>query len=314
MKLAQKLTCKQFINSYPPSDFSFNMYISSDQGMVGNTFIGMYTNEKIDVAKRADDWCYVYNFLRKDTPKALVFDAGDGRRFKDDISELVSYITQEIPYIYSTQELETEDLRYERAIRNVACHIKRLKQCYPGYKDAQEYIDNLNWDIMNNIEFFREKEKVKQLVRKYDVNLLVDNSENMDVPIVTGYNLTYNKMIGKLEYDNEFGFFSTDYMKIKPGLFHKANGGYLILEAYDILRNPGAWEAIRRVLKTGFLHIEDLEGGSVIGLSSINPEPIPINVKVILIGDSKVYSTLYKNDLDFRNLFKLRVDLKDINV
>ncbi|HHX63001.1 MAG TPA: AAA family ATPase [Epulopiscium sp.] len=450
MKEIQELTWQQLESAYPPSDFSFkttddlesldeiigqerakkamefglnveaqgyNIYISGQPGTGKATFAKAYTQKVATHKKDASDWCYVYNFREKRIPKALRFDTGDGRGFKDDMNELIAYLSKEICYIYQTQEYEQkkrdiandyqkekelyieelkknakaigflfkileqgisfaplddqgnkltqeileqldikqqmkikngskllqdmalkiitsikeieqisvqklEDLQYQMGFINIGYYIKKLKEKYLRYENVLEYLDDLQQDILENIEVFigqnekkeqpvirlapwTEEDSIKKQVRKYDVNLLVDNSKGSGAPVIIGDNPAYSKIIGELEYDNEFGSLSTDYMKIKPGLFHKANGGYLILQAEEVLTNHETWGAIKQVLKTKQIAIENPRGISVMTVPTLKPEPIPVSIKVILIGSLNIYHLLYGGDSDFKKLFKV---------
>lgn len=136
-------------------------------------------------------------------------------------------------------------------------------------------INDVKEDVLENIsQFFEEEEEIDEniasllpmfskksaedITQKYNVNLIVDHSETEGAPVVVHFNPTYYNLVGEVEYDSEFGNLTTDFMKIKAGLFHKANGGYLILQAQDILSNPQSWEAIRRVIKTKEITMENL--------------------------------------------------------
>jgi predicted ATP-dependent protease len=126
---------------------------------------------------------------------------------------------------------------------------------------------------------------------------------------VTDYNPTYYNILGKVEYENEFGTMTTDFTMIKSGLFHQANGGYLILQAKDILNNIQSWEALKRVLRTREIAIENMkEQMGLIAVSTLKPEPIPVDVKVILVGSEYIFQILYQYDEEFKKLFKIKAD------
>jgi lon-related putative ATP-dependent protease len=153
------------------------------------------------------------------------------------------------------------------------------------------------------------KKNTDDNLTKYKINLLTDNSGQSGAPVIVDFNPSYANLVGEIEYDNEYGNFSTDFMKIKAGLLHRANGGYLILQAQDILSNPHAWETLRRTLLTGQIVTEPLrEYATGIAVSGIKPEAIPVTVKVILVGGHFYYDWLYAYDDHFEKLFKIRVD------
>jgi lon-related putative ATP-dependent protease len=199
--------------------------------------------------------------------------------------------------------------------------IEELKEKYAGNQTVVDYLEAIKQDVSKNINEFKPqaeednnplalfKRPTQDAKDKYSVNLLVDHRETEGAPVVVEINPTYYNLVGRAEYETRMGVVSTDYTMIKPGALHKANGGYLILNARDVLANVGAWEALKRVLKTKKLQIENLgEQYGVLAMASLKPEPIPINVKVILIGNPYIYQLLYNYDEDFRKLFKAHAD------
>lgn len=150
------------------------------------------------------------------------------------------------------------------------------------------------------------------LLQRYQVNVLVDHSETEGAPIVYEDNPNYNNLIGRIEYKSQMGALTTNYNMIKPGAFHKANGGYLILDARRVLLEPLAWESLKRVLKSGKLKIESLgESYRMINTVSLEPTPIDMNLKVVLLGERLLYYMLCEMDPEFGTLFKVEADFKD---
>ncbi|MCL1786886.1 MAG: AAA family ATPase, partial [Defluviitaleaceae bacterium] len=221
---------------------------------------------------------------------------------------------------------DVDDLDYSLGLLTVGHHMSDIMEDFAEEAGVLQYLQAVKEDILENIsEFFAadadEEEALQALMpwqvkksnedtlSKYKINLLADNSEQAGAPIVIDYNPSYTNLIGEVEYDNEFGNFSTDFMKIKPGLLHKANGGYLVIQAQDLLNNHQAWEILRRSLITGQIVTESLrEFNTGIAVSGVKPEPIPLNVKIILIGGSYFYEILYTYDDYFEKLFKIRAD------
>lgn len=231
--------------------------------------------------------------------------------------------------VHRMQQLEREvreevkNLDGKVGLFAVGHFIDELKEKYAKYEQVASYLETVKQDIVKNINDFKpsaledennplmffRKNMQDATKDKYSVNLLVDNREAEGAPVIVETNPTYYNLIGRVEYENRMGVVSTDYTMIKPGALHKANGGYLILNARDVLVNVGAWEALKRVLKTKKLYIENLsEQYGMLAMASLKPQPIPVNVKVILIGNPYIYYLLFNHDEDFRKLFKIHAD------
>jgi lon-related putative ATP-dependent protease len=146
----------------------------------------------------------------------------------------------------------------------------------------------------------------------YRVNLFVDNSNREGAPIIMDSNYSYHNIFGSLEYENYYGALKTDHTMLKPGLMQLANGGYILFQAKDLLSNPMCYEALKKALRVKELSIENTaDQRSSMVLVSLKPEPIPLNLKVILIGTSSIYQTLLSMDSDFKKLFKIKVEFED---
>ena len=146
----------------------------------------------------------------------------------------------------------------------------------------------------------------------YRVNLFIDNSNNEGAPVIMDSNYSYHNIFGKLEYENYYGALKTDHTMLKPGLLHQANGGYIIFQAKDLLSNGICYEALKKALRIKELGIENTaDQRSSMVMISLKPEPIPLDLKVILIGTSGIYHTLLAMDSDFKKLFKIKVEFED---
>jgi lon-related putative ATP-dependent protease len=236
-------------------------------------------------------------------------------------------IMRKIKNIENEAHQKVEEWENKVALYSVGVHIDNLLEKYKENDKVQVYLKNVQEDILSNLDQFREDEggDENQPVMipfmkhsqdtpfiKYKVNLIVDNSDLKGAPIVVDFNPTYYNLVGKFEYENEFGTMTTDYTMIKGGLFHQANGGYLVLQAKDILSNVQSWEALKRIVRTREINIENMkEQMGLIPVSAMKPEPIPLNIKLILVGSEHIYQMLYEYDEDFRKLFKVKVDFDD---
>lgn len=238
--------------------------------------------------------------------------------------------------IRKIREIEVEaeaaicEWEHQIALYAVGIHIDDLKDKYSLYPYIIEYLDSVKEDILANIEhlvgtncsddqqgalmqlLLMKKAGEEKPYERYKVNLLVDNSRLHGAPVVVDYNPTFYNLMGRCEYENELGTMTTDYTLIKPGLFHQANGGFLILQVNDVLSNPQSFEAIKRTLKTRQILIENIkEQMGLVAVSALKPEPIPISVKIIFIGSPEMYQLLYHYDRDFKKYFKIKADFDD---
>lgn len=202
-----------------------------------------------------------------------------------------------------------------------------LKQKYTDNDEIVLYLDELKQDIALNISLFKDEGKPKQpnpfmpisetkglesLLERYKVNLLVDNSKQKGAPMVYETSPSYYNLFGSIEYRQEMGYWMTDLNYIQAGSVLKANGGFLVVQANDILTIPYVWDRIKRTLKSRQYVIENLdEQLKVIPTTTLKPQPIPIDLKVIIIGSSEIYSVLYAYDEDFRKYFKVRSHFDD---
>jgi len=238
----------------------------------------------------------------------------------------VNAIMRDIKSIDKEYRQKMDDLDYKIGMFAIGHYVSSLQEKYQDSERVIKYLEAVQEDVLENIDQFSEPESEEEdtvaallpklggaknddATLKYRVNLLVDNSKTEGAPVVVDYNPTYYNLVGEVEYDNEYGNLTTDFMKIKAGIIHKANGGYLLIQAQDLLSNVQSWEALRRIIKTKEIAIENLrEQAGAITVSTLKPEPIPADMKVILIGGAFYYELLRGYDEDFSKLFKIRAD------
>lgn len=398
----------------------YNIYMSGSSG-TGKTTYARTNIEKLAATEPVpDDWCYVYNFDKPKEPIALRFKAGVGKKFKNDMEELMSLVEKELTRVFQSEDYENkknelvseyeyhqdelieqvgktaqeydfvlkhkkssvcfqpivngeavDEENYEMLTGEQIADIERRstlmqekvssflrefhgmeKECekkidelenevgtatishyfedfidkYNEYERAVTYINAVKEDILDNLDCFMEQEEEQQdvlaalmpllgkksdddVMHRYEVNLIVDHSESKGAPVVVTFNPTYTNLMGETEYDTEYGSLTTDFMKIKPGLFHQANGGYLIVQAQDICTIPHAWESLRRVIKTKEINLDSIrEMLSSITAPSLKPEPIEAQLKVIMVGSDYFYELLSEGDEEFDKFFKIRAD------
>jgi len=398
----------------------YNIYMSGPSG-TGKTTYALSSTEKLAETEPVPmDWCYVYNFQNQMKPKAISFDAGVGKQFKEDMAELVAEIRKELSKVFLSEDYQKQKLviihnfeerqdemfdemsvladEYDFMLKSMESSIyfipiingepvedenydvlsddekemieknnqilqekmaplmreihEMQKDCdkqveelnrkvgmaamghsvetliekYKDYERAVSYVQDVQKDVLDNLDQFMEEEQSKEeilsslmpllgkkqeedITLRYRVNLIVDHSQTQGAPVVATFNPTYSNLMGEIEYDSEFGSLTTDFMKIKSGLFHQANGGYLIVQAHDILTMPHAWEALRSVIKTKEINIDsirEIQGSTT--APALKPEPIPAQFKVIMIGSEYFYDLLNEADEEFHKFFKIRAD------
>ena len=227
-------------------------------------------------------------------------------------------------FVRTLHRLEQEAARRVRELeREVALFATEplfhdVAERFAGEAEVLAHLEKVEKDILENLADFRDAEdgvlpfglgpRPKDFAR-YRVNVLVDNAATVGTPVVVERNPTYYNLIGRIEYRASFGTMVTDFREIKAGALHRANGGFLVLDALDVLRHPFTWEALKRALRGAETRIENLgEEFSAVPIATLRPEPIPLDVKVVLLGTPYVHRVLYQLDEDFRELFKVKAD------
>ena len=392
----------------------YNIYVSGLTGTGRNSYSYLVAKEFSRNKKSPKDWCYVFNFKRASSPKAISLSPGMGKVFKKDVEKAINNIEIDIPkvllskdyednknIIYSQQQEKAEDvikelnevaksygfvfkqtekgifsiplvedrimtdkevedlseeeveklkessnelskkafdyvkrireiendlqnritrLKEDKVLEVLVVHLDPLEEKFKENKEVKEYFSNMKEDIVKNFEMFLDDgegnsienillpgNKKEDFFKRYEVNLFIDNKDLEGAPVIREMNPNYYNLLGKIEYVNELGGLRTDHTKICPGSMHEANGGYLIVQAKDILQSKAAWEGFKRAISTEEIMIENITGLNVIS-ETLRPEPIPLDIKVIIIGDYLTYHLLYQYDEEFKKLFKIRAD------
>jgi len=236
--------------------------------------------------------------------------------------QIISVISQ-IKVIEKEADTKIEEWQSNIALLTVNARINLIKAAYKKNKKINKFLTDIKQNILKNINAFIEQKT--QVVQpgmpvpppikpweNYRVNLFIDNSELEGAPVIMDSNYSYHNIFGKLEYENHYGSLKTDYTMLKAGLMQKANGGYIIFQAKDLLENQMCYNALKKALRMKEISIENTaDQRSSMVMVSLKPEPIPLDVKVILIGNSNIYHTLLAADEDFRKLFKAKVEFEE---
>lgn len=213
------------------------------------------------------------------------------------------------------RELDRETMKL-----TVTQFLAAIEKKYEEYANVVTYLQQVEADIIENVDQFRgidaDGEQAfsadDEVFLRYQINILVDNAETRGAPMVFEDNPTYQNLVGRIEHIARMGTLSTDFTLIKAGALHRANGGFLILDAEKVLANPFAWEGLKRALTAQEVRIESLERQlSLVSTISLEPQPIPTGLKVVLIGSRQLFYLLKEYDPEFALLFKVAADFSE---
>lgn len=282
-----------------------------------NTLLEEYEMQKEDLIKKIKTYGEEKGFKLKSSKVGMVF-VPLNENFEDEVSsEEFFKIKKElenmaIKVVYQIREIEENiktimiEIEDEVGKLVVDPHVEELKEKYEDYEKIVDYINKVREDILKNLElFYLDDEELREYYNKdcflkYAVNLFVDNENNEKAPVIVETNPSPSNLFGKVEYDYNSGNIKTDFTKVFAGSLQKANGGYLVLYAQQLLSYPLSWEFLKKAIQSQKIPMETKV--------SIEPEEIPLNVKIILIGSNYIYDVLYRYDSEFSKCFKMFVD------
>ena len=405
----------------------YNIFVTGPSG-TGRTSTIKRLLEQLDYDKpKLVDYCYVNNFKNTDNPQLLVFDAGNGSKFKKDMNYLISSIRKIIPKIFMsedykdrrsriTREFESrqkelikkfedklnedgfvmvqiqagmgvrneiqplhenepisfdaledmveenkfpatkldelrrkwdslrrdfdvttveskklatkledaiEKLNYSMVAPLITDKINLLKKRFPTEK-VMQYLDDAQTALLEDLDRFKEAQprrgeeepppfRKREPFEEFGVNLILDNSETTNTPIIIEKSPNYSKMFGSIErVVDRFGYWRTDFTRIFSGSIVKAAGGFLVVNAMDLLTEQGVWTQLKRTLINGELEMTGYDPLGMLAGSSIKPEPIPLDIKVVIKGDARTYGLLWQLDEDFKKIFKIKAEFDHV--
>lgn len=263
------------------------------------------------------------NILSPDAFKKLPED--EQQRVRDHVESLQQALQKLLRQFPGWRKEAKEKIRTlnRDMVRNaVNHHIDALRKTYAEQEGVVAYLNRMEQDIVEHGEDFMPHSDAPAIFlgqpqhanpfARYRINLLVDQSELKAAPVVYETLPTHANLVGRVEYKAHMGVLFTDFSMIRAGALHRANGGYLILDALTLLSQPFAWDSLKRSLRAGEISVEGLDRRlSLVSTSSLEPEPIPLDVKVILIGERILYYLLAHYDAEFANLFKVAADFEE---
>lgn len=243
-------------------------------------------------------------------------------RFSEAIAKLqerLGWILRHVPQWRKERGEKVRHLNRE-IMRSVVEHlINDFRTSYAGLPEVLKYLDLVQQDMLEHGDDFRKQdeaagmgEMAQHAFHRYEVNVLVTNGHRHGAPIVSEDSPTYSNLIGRVEHVAQLGALVTNFTLIKSGALHRANGGYLLLDIRKVLMQPFAWEGLKRALQSREIRIESLgQILSLVSTVSLEPEPIPLDIKIVLFGDRLLYYLLEQYDPDFSELFKVVADFEE---
>lgn len=245
------------------------------------------------------------------------------RTRQGEVQALIQDRLQEVARLDEERDAKIKELAKEAVLFKIEPHISSLKASYEGLPKILTFLDAVKTDIVENVDTFRNGGSAgrKQALpmpfqmpkadpfKKYTVNVMVDNAKTEGAPVIVEQNATYPNLFGSIDRRVQMGVAVTDFTMIKPGSLHRANGGYLVLNANNLFRLGLSWEALKIAIKRREIHIEDPM--QMMGYSTtegLRPEPVPFHIKLVIIGSPHIYELLYHYDEDFAKLFNIKAD------
>ncbi|NLT36200.1 MAG: AAA family ATPase [Gaiellales bacterium] len=264
----------------------------------------------------------LYNELPKERQEAI--DKG-----LEELNEELQAVMRQVRLDERSAREQQRDLDRQVSTFAASHLVQELKAKWADVDEIEAYLDAVMKDVVENAADFRKSDdeqpamfmgvpiqvggKNEGTFRKYIVNVLVDHQKLQGAPIVEESNPTHPNLVGRVEHMAQFGALVTDFTMIKPGALHRANGGFLVVEARELLTKPYAYDALKRTLKTCTVSIEDLAQQMGWGATStLEPEPIPFAAKIVIIGEPFIYYLLFSQDPDFQELFKVKADFETL--
>lgn len=228
---------------------------------------------------------------------------------------------EKIPHLYRERHEKEKELQLRLTQNVVQPYIDKLKIKFEAYPRVMNYLSAVQNDVIAHVNDFVKKDETSGVIEfdlesanltHYEINLIVNNRNRKGAPVIFERNVSYSNLICRVEYKSLFGSLVTDFTLIRPGALHRANGGYLIIEAHKIKKDTHAWESLKTALFSGKIEIEPIEHlTDTVRPISLKPKSIPLKIKIVLLGDRRTYYKLCKKDPDFNELFKVVVDFND---
>ena len=248
------------------------------------------------------------------------------RQAQEQLTNMVQEIHREIQDIQQKTQQQVKELNRRVALIALGYLLDNLRYRYRSYSGIVDYLAEVQEDVLNHLADFLDGEQ-KQVAPsgsmaggrkasdRYQINVVVDHSQQKGAPVVVESHPTYRNLVGLMEREANMGTLYTDYTMIRAGSMIQSSGGFLILDMADVLLSPHAWEALKRVIQNREVKIEDVgELYGSIPAAGLQPDPVKVDLKIIVLGSSELHDLLYHLDEDFQKLFKIKADFGTVTI
>lgn len=329
----------ELLKTILPSVFESNEYRNNREG-INQKYINMQADIFQNLQKEAENHGVAMNtstasrvtFIPIVNGKPITpdeFKAIDGKEKEEIMSRMSEFEIivknglRDVSQLSKLEQKEFIALERQTTADTVETLLIELRKSYKDFPKILSYFEALQEDVIKNVhDFFVKPEEMEMppfmreyytpSFRRYHVNLFIAHDAKSMAPVIYEDNPIHQNLIGSIEHVSQMGTLVTDFTMIKPGALHKANGGYLILDARKVLMQPFVWEALKRVLRAKEIRIESIAHQySLISTTTLEPEPIPLDIKIVLIGERIFYYLLYHYDPEFKELFKVSADFEE---
>ena len=262
----------------------YNVFVAGAAG-TGRTSVTAHLVRKAAAARPASsDWCYLHNFREPDRPIAVGLPAGKGRELAADLDELIEQCRADPP---------------TRA--TVGTRLETLRGKYASIPGVIRHVDAIQEELIKRV--------LPPSWALFGANVFVRQDPAAGAPLVFEANPTFPNLVGRIDYSPSPAGMDTDFRNIRAGAIQRANGGYLVMNARDLLANQSAYDALKRALREGAVTVESSpDQNAALPVATLRPEPVPLQIRVVLIGDAGLYTLLRDRDEDFGRLFKIKAE------
>ena len=288
----------------------YNVYCMGPAGSGKRTLVQQLLRQRAAAEPAPPDWCYVHDFGDGRRPRALRLPGGRGRALAANMDRLVQDLRSVMPAALAGEGFET---RLAAALEDL---LAPMRAAYGDVPPVLAFLEQVRADVsLHAREFLRPLEDgcaVGDPLLRYRVNVLVGRDADTGAPVVYEDSPSLSNLVGRTEYRPLAGGMVTDFTLIRAGALHRANGGYLVLDAQRLVSDSETWDALKRALYAGRIRIAPgANGGGEPRPQSLEPEPVDLDVKVVLVGERALYYQLFDGDPEFESLFKVGADFED---